>query len=79
MINTINNKTYSFIEKAKLIHENKYDYSLVIYKRCDIKVKIICPIHGIFEQIPHNHLNKKSCPYCAKTKKFVTNINKKRM
>ena len=45
-----------FIERAKLFHNNKYDYSLVEYKNARTKIKIICPIHGIFEQTPDNHL-----------------------
>ena len=40
-----------FITESKLIHGDKYDYSLVDNKRRDIKVKIICPIHEVFEQI----------------------------
>ena len=54
-----------FIKEAKLIHNNKYDYSLVEYKNNSTKVKIICPIHGVFEQTPHDHLQKKQCKRCA--------------
>ena len=31
-----------FIKKAKVIHGNKYDYSLAIYQGSKIKVTIIC-------------------------------------
>lgn len=31
-------------------HNNKYDYSLMKYRTNRDKIKIICPIHGIFEQ-----------------------------
>lgn len=55
-----------FIEKASLIHKNMYDYSLVEYKNCKTKVKIICPLHGVFEQTPDKHINaKQGCPICA--------------
>jgi len=54
-----------FIEKAKEIHNDKYDYNLVEYKTSHIKVKIICKEHGIFEQQPANHLQKKGCPKCV--------------
>jgi len=54
-----------FIFKASQIHNNFYDYSLVEYKNCRTKIKIICPIHGEFEQRPNDHLNQKSgCPIC---------------
>ena len=51
-----------FIEKANLVHNNKYDYSLVNYINNKTKVKIICKIHGAFEQIPDSHLRGRGCP-----------------
>lgn len=54
-----------FINKAKLIHDNKYNYSLVDYINARTKVKIICPIHGVFEQKPYHHLNKNGCRKCS--------------
>jgi len=53
-----------FIEKSKIIHNNKYDYSLVKYVNNTTKVKIICPIHGEFEQIPKSHLDGNNCYKC---------------
>lgn len=41
-----------FVNKSNTIHNNFYDYSLVEYKNNKLKVKIICPIHGTFEQTP---------------------------
>lgn len=61
-----------FIEKSNIIHQNKYDYSLVEYIRCDIKIKIIYPIHGIFEQQPQSHLRGHGCYDC----KYDSDINK---
>lgn len=54
------------IDKFIQAHGNKYDYSLVEYINQSIKVKIICPIHGVFEQTPHKHWNKRQCPHCAR-------------
>lgn len=56
--------TGEFIEKANIIHEFKFDYSLVEYIRNDIKVKIICKDHGIFEQTPTSHLKGTGCKRC---------------
>ena len=61
-----------FIKRAKLIHGNKYDYSLVNYIDSKSPVKIICPFHGIFEQKPNNHLNKHNCPKCKSSKGEIT-------
>lgn len=53
-----------FIKESQQIHGNKYNYSLVEYKNLTTKVKIICPIHGIFEQTPYHHLERKGCAKC---------------
>ena len=53
-----------FIKKSKDIHNNKYDYSLVDLKKSYDKIKIICPIHGVFEQTPNSHLQGCGCPKC---------------
>ena len=53
-----NNKkssTKEFINKSKLIHGNKFDYSLVKYINTHHKIIIICPIHGKFPQEPNTH------------------------
>jgi glutaredoxin/very-short-patch-repair endonuclease len=56
-----------YIKKANIIHNNKYDYSLMKYNGYRSKIKIICPIHGIFEQIANNHIiNKSGCPQCSR-------------
>lgn len=56
----------NFIEKAREIHSNKYDYSKVVYQNNYTKVYIICPEHGEFLQTPNNHLNGNGCPKCGK-------------
>lgn len=54
-----------FIEKARKIHGDKYDYSKVEYIDNKTKVCIICPIHGEFWQKPNNHLRGQGCIKCA--------------
>jgi len=58
-------KTQIFIEKAKKIHGNKYDYSLVKYEKNTIKVPILCIIHGQFFQTPNRHLLGQKCTQCV--------------
>jgi len=53
-----------FIEKAKKLHGDKYDYSLVNYINGNINIKIICKEHGIFTQIPKSHLKGHGCSMC---------------
>ena len=59
--------TFSFIEKSRLIHDNKYDYSKVKYINNKTYVDIICPIHGLFKQLPYNHINGHGCSKCVET------------
>ena len=54
----------SFIEKAKQIHGDKYQYQLVEYITNKNKVRIMCPEHGVFDQTPTNHLSGRGCPGC---------------
>ena len=54
-----------FIEDAKKVHGNKYDYSKVEYVNSHTKVCIICPEHGEFWQFPHSHLNGFGCRKCT--------------
>ena len=47
--------TEYFIKRAKLIHGEKYDYSETEYLAANKKIKIKCPVHGVFETIPYSH------------------------
>lgn len=60
-----------FIEKANIIHINKYDYSKVNYINSKTKVIIVCKIHKEFSQVPAAHLQGIGCPECAGNKKMT--------
>lgn len=62
----------SFIEKANLKHNYKYDYSQVEYKNSSTRVKILCVIHGQFEQIANCHLQGQGCKKCGDIQKGIT-------
>jgi very-short-patch-repair endonuclease len=75
--------TEEFIKKCKSIHGEKYDYSIIEYNGSKSKVKIICKEHGIFEQLPYNHIMGKGCGKCKpqfgdklKLEYFVNNSDK---
>ena len=71
--NEIERKTAQFIEKARIVHGNRYDYSKAKYMGSKIKICIICPIHGEFWQMPTNHLKGCGCRKCAKKEKMSVN------
>ena len=58
--------TDEFIEKAKKIHGDKYDYSKVEYIKGTLQVIIICKEHGEFKQTPNSHTSGSNCPLCSK-------------
>lgn len=62
-----------FIESAKLVHGNKYDYSRVEYINNRTKVTVICPQHGAFDIAPAGHVPMKyGCAACGGKKKKTT-------
>lgn len=69
----------SFVNEASIIHQGKYDYSLMEYVDTAIKIDIVCPVHGVFQQKPNDHLRGHGCPKCAregqKTLIFGVGIN----
>ena len=83
--NTIASKrrmsTEEFIEKARKIHGDKYDYSKVEYVNTNTPVCIICPIHGEFWQTPGDHLIGHGCLKCSgkyrySTEEFIEELKK---
>jgi hypothetical protein len=63
--------TKTFINNARKIHGDKYNYSLVNYKTGKDKVIIVCSKHGEFLQTPFAHAGasmKQGCPYCKISK-----------
>ena len=65
--------TEKFIEVARKVHGNKYDYSKVVYKSTHDKVCIICPEHGEFWIRPDNFLNGHGCKKCGDLTRFENN------
>jgi Zn finger protein HypA/HybF involved in hydrogenase expression len=57
--------TEDFIHQSNKVHNFKYDYSVTEYINSELKVEIICNVHGIFKQNPSNHVNQRQgCPKC---------------
>lgn len=63
-----------FLEKANKVHNNFYSYPEE-YVRSNQKLKICCPIHGIFEQTPKDHLRGCGCQKCSRIKKTTESFN----
>lgn len=60
---------YEWVEKAFKVHGSKFDYSLAIYIKDNIKIKIKCNVCGyIFDQTPNAHLQGQGCPRCKASK-----------
>lgn len=70
-----------FIRRAKLVHRDKYDYSLTKYTVCTEKVKIKCNRCGkVHEILPSNHLKGNGgcrCYFFDSTEDFIAKARKK--
>ena len=53
----------NYLKAFNIFHNNKYDYSLSIFVERNIKIDILCPIHGLFQQTPQCH-KKSGCQKC---------------
>jgi hypothetical protein len=79
--------TQQFIDKAKALHGEKFDYSITEYVNATTKIKIVCREHGEQEMLPHHHTHSKSygCSVCGKqainnkkqftTEEFISKIS----
>lgn len=57
------------LQNASKIHNNKYDYSKVVYVNYNTKVIVVCPDHGDFETNLYNHsISGTGCPKCSVAK-----------
>ena len=65
--------TKEWIEKARMVHGNKYDYCSTNYKCAAQKVVVICPEHGPFLQEARSHLQGTGCAKCSNNYQYDTN------
>jgi hypothetical protein len=56
--------TTEFIARSQAVHGDTYDYSESEYVTARRKLKIICPKHGAFFQVPQHHMKGIGCPGC---------------
>ena len=67
-MNEIRTTFQEFVEKSNSVHDNSYLYQDDgLFKGRRSKVNIICPDHGVFTQVAHNHLKGQGCPLCSKS------------
>lgn len=57
-----------FIKRSNNIHNIEYNYDLIDYKNMHNKVKIVCPVHGEFNQLALHHIKGVGCPKCSQSK-----------
>ena len=64
-INSFKRREATFFRKANEIHNNKYSY-FNDYIDMNTKIQIRCPEHGVFTQMPKDHLHSKAgCSKCT--------------
>lgn len=69
-LHVLDNEKNTFIDKAKEVHGDKYDYSLVEFVNWNRSVKIRCKKHDfVFEMSPMDHIGGRGCKKCAQNQK----------
>ena len=66
-----------FLKKCKQKHGDKYQY-LDVYINSSTEIRILCPEHGLFIQVAHNHTRGVGCRKCGVIKahqKFKRDTN----
>jgi hypothetical protein len=62
-----------FIEQANVVHKGIYEYTAFEYINSRTESNIICKKHGLFPQIPANHLRGQGCPLCGRDRTYAAN------
>lgn len=57
--------TEDWVNRAKEVHGDLYDYSKTSYTISREKVSITCKKHGDFKQFPYDHINGRGCAACG--------------
>ena len=75
--------TERYVERCRVNHGDKYDYSKTVFTDIKSRVTITCKVHGDFNQTAARHMNGAGCKLCAaeqigksfrsSTEEFVTN------
>ncbi len=76
--------TEDYVERVTVVHEDKYDYSNVVYTGLMGKIEVACPKHGPFTIRASDHLYAKGrrggCPICVwggtPEERFFAKVNK---
>lgn len=63
-----------FIDRAKSVHGDKYDYSKASYRSYYTPVALICPEHGGFSIKPGDHLHGCGCPKCGRERSAKSHL-----
>jgi very-short-patch-repair endonuclease len=67
--NMVKTSTYQmFLEKARNVHGDKYNYIEESFSKMRDSVTIICPLHGEFSQRAQSHIDGRGCPKCRESK-----------
>lgn len=60
----------TWVQRANVVHNNKYDYSKFVYTKTHLKAIFICPTHGEFVQKIAAHIKGSGCPDCQKERQY---------
>lgn len=61
----IDNTAKTFFDKCREVHEDRYTYPEQEYRGAKEKIRVVCPVHGEFQQAAWDHLAGGGCATCG--------------
>jgi hypothetical protein len=61
----INNTAKTFFDRCAEQHANKYSYPDQQYRGAKEPIEVVCPVHGVFQQVAFVHLSGRGCKACG--------------
>lgn len=73
--NTLEDRYTKFLQCAKSLHGNRYNYDKVEYVDNNTPVIIECEVHGYFKQRPRSHaIEGKGCKLCGRKRNKIVKL-----
>ena len=61
----IDNTATTFFDRCRETHDGRYTYPAQEYRGAKEKIRVVCPVHGEFQQAAWAHLSGKGCFACG--------------
>jgi hypothetical protein len=61
-----------YIDRVKSVHGAKYSYENTQYTSVSKKIRVTCPLHGVFQIAASGHIQGRGCKACGSIKRAIS-------